>query len=103
MAMRSARRSAPISTGTITGTKRRSRGAARPGRAQAAAALRLHDAQRGVEEDRHEAERERQREADLVRDADPSERVRDLLDPRACEEDETRGRNVRAGSAVDRP
>src|SRR5436309_8622876 len=56
-----------------------------------AAALRLHDGERGVEEDRHEAEGERQREAHDVRQAQATERVGHLLDARGGEEEDARG------------
>src|SRR5438093_1099439 len=52
-----------------------------------ATALRLHHVRRRVEERRHEAEGEGQREADGVRHAQPTESIRDLLDPGDAEEE----------------
>ena len=71
IAIRSARRSAPMNTGTITGAKRRRRvSESAAAQIEPAAALRLHDGDGGLEEHRHQPEGEREREPHEIRHAE---------------------------------
>ena len=68
---------------------------------EAATALCLHDARRRIEEHRDQAKRERDRERELVRNAHPLQRVRELLDLGHRQEhdpDAQEGRQLQCGA-----